>query len=191
MASSSPMDPVDRLADADHVLGPANARVIVVEYGDFECPRCKQAVAAVEVLLREFRSDVRFAYRHFPIVDAHPHALATAQAAECAGVQGKFWEMHGLLFENQTQLELRHLRAYAEQLGLEVARFTAELEGERYLERVRSHLASGQRNGVRASPGFFVNGHIQDVSFGLHQLIDATEAILHGRNAQTKSNRTP
>jgi protein-disulfide isomerase len=175
------IDLVGPLTESDHVLGPADSRVIVVEYGDFECPRCKQAVPAVEILLRRFPNDVRFIYRHFPLEDAHPHALQAAQAAECAGVQGKFWEMHALLFENQSQLEARHLCSYAEQLGLDVGRFTKELQEERYVQRVRADLASGQRSGVRGSPGFFVNGRIQDVSFGLHQLVDVTEAIVHPR----------
>ena len=168
MGRSTQMDLADPVTDSDHLLGPSGAAVMVVEYGDFECPRCKQAAPAVELLLERFPKDVRFAYRHFPLVDAHPHALDAAQAAECAAAQGKFWEMHRVLFANQTQLETNHLRSYAEQLELDVGRFTSELKEGRYLELVRAQIASGQRSGVRGSPGFLVNGRIQDVSFGMY-----------------------
>src|SRR5215813_8464511 len=106
------------VSNIDHTLGPDHAPVTVVEYGDFECPNCKQAAPAVKLLLERFTERVRFAYRHFPLEDVHPHALLAAQAAECASGQGKFWEMHDLLFANQDHLKLRQLQGYAEQLGL-------------------------------------------------------------------------
>ena len=105
----------------DHALGPDHARVIVVEYGDFECPRCKAAAPAVKMLLDDYASDVRFVFRHFPLEEAHPHALAAAEAAECAGEQGKFWEMSELLFANQTHLQSKHLRDYADHAELHLA----------------------------------------------------------------------
>jgi len=185
MERLSAFELVEALGAADHVLGPEQAPVVVVEYGDFECPNCKQAASAVEILLERFRDRVRFGFRHFPLEDVHPHALQAAQAAECAGAQGRFWEMHRLLFEQQTHLDLQHLYGYAEDLGLDVARFTAELSDQIYLQRIREHIASGQRSGVRGTPGFFVNGRIQDVSFGLRQLFDATEAVLHDRTARS------
>ncbi|HEU4627686.1 MAG TPA: DsbA family protein [Steroidobacteraceae bacterium] len=163
----------------DHTLGPEHAPVTVVEYGDFECPNCKQAAPAVELLLERFEEKVRFAYRHLPLVDVHPHAMAAAQAAECAGEQGKFWEMHDLLFAHQDHLGSKALHGYAEQLGLDMARFTAEMDDEVYLQRVREHIHSGLASGVRGTPGFFVNGAIQDVSFGIRSLFDAVEAALH------------
>lgn len=165
----------------DHVLGPEDAPVTIVEYGDFECPSCKHAAPAVRMLLKRFEDRVRFAFRHFPVEEFHPHALAAAEAAECAGAQGKFWEMHDLLFDNQSRLELEHLRAYAEQLGLDMASYAAAMGEHVYHQRVREHIDSGKRSGLRATPGFFVNGRIQDVSFGLHLLLDATEAELGSR----------
>ena len=165
----------------DHSLGPEHAPVVLVEYGDFECPNCKQAAPAVEIVLRRSEDQVRFVYRHFPLVDVHPHAFLAAQAAECAGAQGKFWEMHAKLFDNQAHLERKHLLRYADELGLDMARFTAELADEVYRQRVLEHLESGERSGVRGTPGFFVNGHIVDVSFGLRALLDAVESELHGR----------
>jgi protein-disulfide isomerase len=165
----------------DHTLGPDHAPVTVVEYGDFECPNCKQAAPAVKLLLERFEEQVRFAFRHFPLTDVHPHALLAAEAAECAGAQGKFWQMHDLLFANQEHLKLKHLHGYAEQIGLDMTRYTAEMDDHVYLQRVREHIDGALRSGVRGTPGFFVNGRIHDVSFGIRSLFDAVEAVLPER----------
>lgn len=175
------LDLVDLVNAADHVLGPDDAPVTIVEYGDFECPNCKQAAPAVSMLLKRFGSQVRFAYRHYPLEAVHPHALLAAEAAECAGAQGRFWEMHGQLFEHQSHLDLEHLRRYAEDVGLDIGRYTTEMKDHVYLSKIREQIDSGKRSGVRGTPGFFVNGRIQDVSFGLHSLFDATEAELERR----------
>ena len=170
-------------ADAsDHMLGNPRAPVTVVEYGDFECPNCKQAVAGVNMLLTRFENQARFIYRHFPLEEVHPHAELAAEAAECAGGQGKFWQMLDLLFENQGHLKLNHLRGHAERLQLDLARFDAEMQDHVYLQRVREHQQSGRESGVRSTPGFFVNGKIQDVSFGMHLLFEAVEAALHRKS---------
>ena len=162
----------------DHVVGPSNARVTLVEYGDLECPNCKQAAPVVKLLLHKFPEQLLFAYRHFPLEGIHPNAELAAEAAECAGAQGKFWQMHDLLFENQHHLQLKHLVAHAEKLELDMARFTSELDDHIYLQRVREHLASGNESGVRSTPAFFIDGQIQDVSFGLNQLVEAVKARL-------------
>ena len=114
----------------DHVTGAPHAVATVVEYGDFECPNCKQAQPAMKMLLQRFSGRVRFAFRHFPLEEVHPHALSGAQAAECAGGQGKFWEMHDLLFANQEHLRAPDLRRYAERVGLDMARFIAEMDDQ-------------------------------------------------------------
>jgi protein-disulfide isomerase len=162
----------------DHTLGPEHAPVTLVEYGDFECPNCKQAAPAVKLLLERFDERVRFTYRHFPLEDVHPHALMAAEAAECAGAQGKFWQMHELLFANQVHLKPKQLHGYAEQIGLDMVRYSAEMDDHVYLQRVREHIDSGLKSGVRGTPGFFVNGRIQDVSFGIRALFDAVESAL-------------
>jgi protein-disulfide isomerase len=162
----------------EHVLGPEHAPVTLVEYGDFECPNCKQAAPAVKLLLERFAERVRFAFRHNPLEEVHPHALIAAQAAECAGGQGKFWPMHDLLFENQLHLKANQLHGYAERLGLDMARYTAEMDDQVYLQRIREHQRSGRDSGVRGTPTFFVNGRIHDVSFGIHTLFEAVEALL-------------
>ncbi|HVH83880.1 MAG TPA: thioredoxin domain-containing protein [Steroidobacteraceae bacterium] len=163
---------------SDHTLGPEHAPVVVVEYGDFECPTCKQAAPSVRLLLERFASRVRVAFRHFPLEQAHPHALAAAEAAESAAEQGKFWEMHDLLFANQEHLAARHLNSYAERLGLDMARFTAEMDDHVYLQRIREQQDGARRSHVRSTPGFFVNGRIQDVSFGFERLFDTVSASL-------------
>jgi len=166
------------VSPTDHHLGALHAPVTVVEYGDFECPNCKQAAPAVKLLLARFADQVCVVYRHFPLEEVHPHALLAAQAAEAAGGQGRFWPMHDLLFDNQSHLRLRQLRSYAERLELDMARFDADMDDEIYLQRVREHVAGASRSGVRATPTFFINGKICDVSFGLDSLITGVEAAL-------------
>lgn len=168
----------------DHVIGAPHAPVILVEYGDFECPNCKQAAPAVRLLLKHFEEKVRFAYRHFPLEEVHPHALQAAEAAEIAGAQGRFWPMHDLLFERQLHLKAVQLGTYAEELGIDMARYRAELDDHVYLQRIREHQQSGFDSGVHGTPTFFVNGVIADASFGLHTLYDAVDAVLarHARH---------
>jgi protein-disulfide isomerase len=162
----------------DHAIGPAHAAVTVVEYGDFECPNCKQAAPAVKLLLKHFANRVRFVYRHFPLEEVHPHALSAAEAAECAGAQGKFWEMHDRLFDHQSHLGLHQLQTYAADLELEMTRFNAEMSSHIYRQRIREQIQSGDASGARGTPTFFVNGRIQDVSFGLTSLFDAVDKVL-------------
>jgi protein-disulfide isomerase len=163
---------------ADHVIGPEQAPVVIVEYGDFECPNCKQAAPAVKLLLARFAGQVQFAYRHFPLEAVHPHALQAAEAAEGAAAQGRFWEMHDLLFDNQLRLDLADLGRYAAELRLDTTRYGAEMQQHAWLNRVREQIDGGERSGVRSTPGFFINGRIRDVSFGLQSLFDATDAVL-------------
>lgn len=166
---------------ADHVTGASHAPVTIVEYGDFECPNCKQAAPAVKLLLERFAGRAQMIFRHFPLQEVHPHALSAALAAECAGGQGKFWQMHDELFANQAHLKPNQLHAYAERLELDMARYTAEMDDEVYLQRIREHVEGARRSGVRGTPAFFVNGRIQDVSFGIRALFDAVEKLVHHR----------
>lgn len=163
---------------AEHVLGGSHAALTLVEYGDFECPSCKQAAPVAKLLLAHFPERVRLVYRHFPLEEVHPHALHAALAAEAAGAQQKFWSMHDLLFEHQSHLKLKQLRGYAERLELDMARYDADMEDGLYLQRIREHMESGRRSGVRATPTFFINDVIHDVSFGFQSLFDRVEAEL-------------
>jgi protein-disulfide isomerase len=164
------------LSPVDHVLGHPGARVAVVEYGDFECPNCKQAAPAVKLLLKRFAGRIQVGFRHFPLEEVHPHALHAAMAAEAAAAQGKFWPMHDLLFENQARLKLHYLHSYAERLELDLVRFDAEMLEGLYLQRIREGVEEGRRSGVRGTPTFFVNGKLRDVSFGIQELARAVEA---------------
>ena len=162
----------------DHTVGPRDAAVTVVEYGDFECPSCVAAEPAVRQLLKLHGARIQFVFRHFPLEDAHPHALLAAEASEAAGGQGAFWPMHDLLLANSPQLARRHLEAYAAKMDLDQARFRAELDDEVYRQRVREHQDGGRRSHLRATPTFFVNGVVQDVSGGMRDLFVAVETAL-------------
>lgn len=146
--------------ERDHIQGPTDAPVTLVTYGDFECPYCADAYRATE-RLREEMDDVRFVFRHFPL-EMHPNAWQAAEAAEAAAAQGKFWEMHDLLYEHRDALETDDLQEYAEELGLDVDYFTQELEGGAFTERVQEDILSGARSGVNGTPTFFINGERYD-----------------------------
>ncbi len=149
-------DPVD--PELDHVRGPADAAVTLVEYGDYECPYCGQAEPIVRALLAEFEDDLRYVYRNLPLTDVHPHAQLAAEAAEAAGGQGKYWEMHDLLFANRERLEPPDLRGYARELGLDEERFAHKVHRRHYAPRVERDVESADRSGVAGTPTFFVNG---------------------------------
>jgi protein-disulfide isomerase len=162
----------------DHIRGAEHAPVTLIEYGDFQCPHCLAAEPAVRALLERFDERVRLVYRHFPLEQVHGDAMRAAQAAEAAGAQGRFWQMHDLLFAHQSHLDFDHLRRYAETIGLDMARFIAEMDDEIYLQRVREHQAGGQASGVDGTPGFFINGRAWR---GGEQgsLVDRIESALH------------
>ena len=157
----------------DHVQGPETAPVTLVEYGDFECPHC----AAAQVILKQVRKtmgdELRFVFRHFPLTQIHPHAESAAEASEAANALGQFWEMHDLLFENQSKLNSSNLLMFAEQLGLDTERFARALEEGSYRERVRADFLSGVRSGVNGTPAFFINGVRYDGSWDMEPLVAA------------------
>jgi protein-disulfide isomerase len=175
MSTRKPVSLAVPLSAADHLIGALHAPIAVIEYGDFECPICHAVEPAVRQLLQTHADSVVFAFRHFPLEAAHPHAL---MAAEASAAQGQVWPMHNLLLRNPAQLARRHLESYAEILNLDLARFRTELDGEVYRQRVREHQEGGIRSHLRATPGFFINGVIQDVSGGMRALIDAVNEAL-------------
>jgi protein-disulfide isomerase len=146
------------VGERDHVSGPAGAPVTLVEYGDFECPYCGMAYPIVKAAQRRLGARLRFAYRYFPLREAHPHAQHAAEAAEAAAAQGKFWAMHDALFDDRSALDDAALSARARRIGLDVARFEAELADGVHAPRVREDFRSGVRSGVNRTPTFFVNG---------------------------------
>jgi protein-disulfide isomerase len=144
-------------SERDHVRGPLDAPVTVVEYGDFECPYCGQAEPVVRELLRDF-GDVSYIWRHLPLSDVHPHAQLAAEAAEAAADQGAFWEMHDLLLDHQDALRPGDLIGYAGELGLDVERFTDALREHAGAARVAEDVDNADLSGVSGTPTFFING---------------------------------
>ena len=158
----------------DHVRGGADAPVTLVEYGDFQCPYCGEAYPVVNELFERFGGQLRFVFRHMPLPDLHPRAPFAAEAAEAAGAQGRFWEMHDRLFEHQRMLSDDELRAHAAAVGVEdAARFDAELRDRVYEARVAEDFESGARSGVPSTPRFFVNGLIHLGSASYPELMEA------------------
>jgi protein-disulfide isomerase len=163
------------VTERDHIQGPANAKVTLVEYGDYQCPSCLQAYPIMIDLQEHLGERMRLVFRNFPLTTVHPDAQHAAEAAEAAGAQGKFWEMHDFLYEHQSKLDDRHLLDYAAQIGLDTARFAGDLETHAFAERVREDVRGGIRSGVNGTPTFFINGTRHDGPWDLETL---TRAIL-------------
>jgi len=172
----------------DHVLGSSpDALTTFVEFGDYECPYCGRAHHVVRSILHRFRKTVLFAFRHFPLAELHSHAAIAALAVESAGAQGKFWPMHNTLFENQDALEVDDLVGYAEALGLNVDQFTADLENQTYLEKVRIDFRSGVRSGVSGTPTFFIDEVRFDGSWDLDSLGQALEEAVRRKKVSASA----
>jgi protein-disulfide isomerase len=162
--------------DRDHIQGPAEAPLTLVEYGDYECPYCGAAYPIVKEVQSRLGDRLRFVFRNFPITTSHPHAERAAEAAEAAASQGKFWEMHDLLYENQKRLEDADLHRYAAQLGLDAQAFAEDLANGAHTGRVREDFMSGVRSGVNGTPTFYINGLRYDGDYELENLLAALTA---------------
>jgi protein-disulfide isomerase len=163
--------PVDD--SVDHARGPARARALV-EYGDYECPFSRAAFRQIELVERRSSDGVRFVFRHFPLTDIHPHALAASAAAEAAALQDRFWDMHELLFHRQKALGEDDLRGYASDLGLDVERFDVDRTSERVLDRIRRDVDSGVASGeVLGTPTLFIDGVVYRDAYDADRLLDA------------------
>lgn len=156
----------------DHAEGSPQAQYTLVEYGDYECPVCGQLFVTIRQLREQLGEAIRLVFRHYPLAGAHPHAQEAAEAAEAAGAQGRFWEMHNLLFEHQAALTKKDLHRYSEQLGLDSGRFRRELKDHAYEERVREDFRRGVRNGVYATPGLFINGVRHSGELDFHSILN-------------------
>ena len=166
------------VGDRDHVKGPPDAAVTLVEYGDFECPHCRHVKPIVRELKARFGDRMRYVYRHFPITSQHPNAQLAAEAAEAAGAQGKFWEMHDLLFEHQGEISEQQLYGYAAELDLDQERFAGELASNVYAKRVREDFLGGVRSGANGTPTFYLNGERYDGAWDVDSLITEIEKPL-------------
>jgi protein-disulfide isomerase len=165
------MEPLDDAVD--HVRG-ASAGRLIVEYGDYECPYSRKAFREIQRVESQLGEGVRFAFRHFPLTEIHPHALSAAAAAEAAALQGRFWNMHELLFHRQKALDDDDLRRYAAELGLDVARFDSDRSGAGVLARVRRDVDSGIASGqVRGTPTLFIDGVVHRGGYDAAVLVEA------------------
>ncbi len=165
------------VAQSDHIKGPFDARLTLVEYGDYECPDCTATFPMIEKLLAEAGDRVRFVFRHFPLSNIHKRASVAAQAAEAAAAQGKFWEMHELLYHRRGGLEIDDLDHMAIRLGMEVYRFQSELTTSAWASKVQFHADGGRQSGVTGTPTFFFNGKRLSAS-------ESTPDTLHARIAR-------
>ena len=169
----------------DHIQGPEEALVTLVEYGDYECPHCGRAYSIIKRIQKHFGKSLRFVFRNFPLSELHPQAESAAETAEFAGARGKFWEMHDLLFENQERLSGALYLELAEQLSLPSEALRQALEEGTYRTRVRADFSSGVRSGVNGTPTFFINGRRHDGPFDYETLVPAIQEQIsrHGNAA--------
>jgi protein-disulfide isomerase len=168
-------------ADRDHIQGPLESELTLVEYGDYECPYCGEAYPIVKEVQSRMGERLRFVFRNFPISTSHPHAEQAAEAAEAAAAQGRFWEMHDMLYENQRRLRDEDLHTYAEQLGLDIELFHKEMVEHVHAGRVHEDFMSGVRSGVNGTPTFYINDVRHDDSYDAEILLDALERAAAGR----------
>jgi protein-disulfide isomerase len=159
--------------DRDHIHGPVDAPVTLVEYGDYECPYCGEAYPIVKQIQERLGKQLRFVFRNFPISTAHPHAEYAAEAAEAAAAQDRFWEMHDHLYEHQQRLRIDDLRSYARAIELDLDLFDKELAEHVHADRVHQDFMSGVRSGVNGTPTFFINGMRHDDSYDFETLLTA------------------
>ena len=162
----------------DHTQGNPDAPVTLVEYGDYECPHCGRAYPIVHRVQKHFGDRLLFVFRNFPLTQSHPDAESAAEAAEYAATQGKFWEMHDALYENQDRLGSELYEELAEKFGLDPIALTASLDSGEFTDRVRADFNSGIRSGVNGTPTFFINGQRHDGPFDYPALVGAINAVL-------------
>jgi protein-disulfide isomerase len=166
------------VAPADHVLGDENAPVTLLEYGDYECPHCGHAHPVVKAVRKHFGKQLRFVYRHFPLTQIHPYAEPAAEAAEFAGANGHFWEMHDAIFENQDRLSVPLLAELAQEFGLSADDLATALGSGKFAPAVKSQFMGGARSGVNGTPTFFINGYRYDGIVEFEDLVEAIDAAL-------------
>ena len=164
----------------DHSRGPLDAKLTVVEYGDYQCPYCGQAYPIVEKLMTTFADSMRLVFRNLPLAEVHPHAEAAAEVAEAVGLQGKFWEIHDTLFENQRELSAAALLRYVADVGADVQEATKEIADEGPRQRVEADFESAIRSGANGTPTFFVNGVRYDGSWQYEPFAEYLTQVLDG-----------
>jgi protein-disulfide isomerase len=166
------------VSERDHAEGPADAPVTLVEYGDYQCPFCGAAYPVVKDLQEKLGSKLRFVFRNFPLTESHPYALIAAETAEAAALQGKFWEMHDQIYEQQELLEPDVIPGWAKKLGLDLEKLGSDIQKGLVAARIKEDRSSGIRSGVNGTPTFFINGTRHDAPPDYDSLLAALEAEL-------------
>lgn len=175
-AATADISKIAPVSDSDHIRGNKNAKITMIEYSDFECPFCQRHAPTLQQVIDQYEGDVRLVYRHLPLSSIHPNAQKAAEASECAADQGKFWEMHDKLFENNTALGVTNLKSYAKDLGLNQSKFDDCLDSGKYAAKVNQQAAEAQAAGITGTPGTFVNDQLVKGAYPLstfQQIIDA------------------
>lgn len=161
------------VSEADHTQGTVDAKVTLVEYGDYQCPYCGEAYSIIKAVQQRLGKQLRFVFRNFPLTQAHPMAALAAESAEAAGAQGRFWEMHDALYENQAELGQPLIEALVESLQLDAQQFESDLQARKFQPRVKHDFMGGVRSGVNGTPGLFINGERYDESWDEESLVAA------------------
>lgn len=165
--------------DRDHIAGSSDAKVTIVEYGDYQCPYCGEAYPILKRIQKDYGSKLRFVFRNFPLTDMHPHAEFGAETAEAAGALGKFWEMHDFLYEHQSSLGNQDFFFdYAKKLGLDREKIKESVSKRAFAERIREDFMSGVRSGVNGTPSFYINDLRHDAGYEYDSLAEAIDSIL-------------
>ena len=168
----------------DHIFGNPIAPLELVEYGDYSCPYCGRAYPIVKDIQQQLGSDIKFVFRNFPLSKIHPHAFSAAVATEAAGLQGRFWEMHDIIFENQKTLDAENILLFAAKLGLDIERFKNDLQQKSLIEKVEKDFESGIRSGTNRTPTFFINGVKYDGEWSDNQLLQYLKTVLIGNKSK-------
>jgi protein-disulfide isomerase len=161
----------------DHVFGNPIAPFELVEYGDYQCSYCGHAYQVVKDVLQQMKSDIKFVFRNFPLSKIHPHSFMAAVATEAAGLQGKFWEMHDIIFENQRTLDAEKILFFAETLDLDLDRFKNDIQQQSIIDKIENDFESGIRSGVNGTPTFFINGKKYEGEWMDNQLLDYLKSL--------------
>jgi protein-disulfide isomerase len=179
------------VGEKDHIKGSQDAKVTLLEYGDYQCPYCGEAYGIVKRVQEKFGPDLRFVFRNFPLTEVHPRAEFGAEIAESASDQGKFWEMHDYLYEHQSYLsnEEFFLQYAGSKLGMDAQRIRKEVATHAHLQRIRADFMSGVRSGVNGTPTLFINDLRHNGDYQFETLVGAIEAVLAGNQKKEKTDK--
>ena len=164
--------------EKDHIKGTPDAPIELVEFGDYQCPHCAAAYPILKAIERAYGKDLKFVFRHFPLSEIHQYAQAAAIAAEAAGQQGKFWQMHDIIFERQPELSVGSLLDFAEELGLNMMKLKKDMTDKTIVGKIEADFESGVRSGVNGTPSFFINGHKYNGVYDFDSLAAAIETLI-------------